>query len=233
MEEDDNDETFAERAILKMRRLCPLLLLAASFLAAGCQTSLVSSASAGLFRLSISPTSLNFGSTTVGNTAALSVTITNNGISSVTLDQNGVTGGPGFTTTGIGSGLTLAPDQSATLQVQFRPTANGSVSGAVALSSNISRTPVVIALSGNGVTQTHFVTLNWNSESGVVGYNVYRRSVDSDPWIVLNAFWDPAASYTDSTVLSGQSYSYAVSAIGSDGLESALSEIVSVTIPST
>jgi hypothetical protein len=201
---------------------------------AGCQTGLVSDrpAATAASQLSITPTSLNFGNTMVGTTAALVVTITNPGTTAVTLTQNSLTGA-GFTTTGVGSGLTLNPNQSATLNVQFRPTGGGSVSGAVALSSGVSASPVLIALSGNGVVAAHSVTLNWNAESSVIGYNVYRSSSGgSEPGAVLNTSPDPSSTFTDSTVQSGQSYSYAVSAIGTDGVESGLSQIVSVTIPS-
>lgn len=118
------------------------------------------------------------------------------------------------------------------LDVQFRPTANGSVSGSVTLTSSGSSSSVTITLSGQGVAQSHSVTLTWAAEAGVIGYNVYRRSSGSDPWGKLNSSPVPSNAYTDSTVQSGQLYSYAVSAVGADGVESGLSEIVTVLIPS-
>jgi Abnormal spindle-like microcephaly-assoc'd, ASPM-SPD-2-Hydin len=166
----------------------------------------------------------------VGTTATLVVTITNPGTTSVSVAQNSLTGS-GFSTSGIGSGVTLSPNQSTTLEVQFNPAASGSVSGTVSLSSSISGSPVVIALSGAGVAVAHSVTLSWNSESGVVGFNVYRSSGGSDPGTMLNTSPVASTTYTDATVQAGQSYSYAVSAIGADGVQSALSQIVSVTIP--
>lgn len=88
-----------------MRLLRPLLVLAGILLMAGCQTSLVgpNSDSSGLL-LSIKPTTLNFGNTTVGNTAVLNVSITNGGTRTVTVAQGAISGGSAFSTTGIGSG---------------------------------------------------------------------------------------------------------------------------------
>ncbi len=222
-----------------MRLLRPLLVLAGVLLMAGCQTSLVAPNS-GIsdLLLSIKPTSLNFGNTTVGSTTVLNVSITNTGTHMVTVAQETVSGGSAFSTTGIGAGVVLGAHQTATLDVQFRPTTNGSASGSVTLTSSGSGGAdgpggaVTITLSGQGVAPGHSVTLTWGAEVGVLGYNVYRRSSGSDPWVKLNSSPVPNSTYTDSTVQSGQLYSYAVSAVGSDGSESGLSEIVTVLIPS-
>src|SRR5260370_41180824 len=52
------------------------------------------------------------------------------------------------------SGLTfpfsLAPGQSSTFNAQFAPTAAGSASGSVAISSNAYKTPTVASLTGSG-----------------------------------------------------------------------------------
>jgi hypothetical protein len=228
-----------------MRLLRPLLVLAGVLLMAGCQTSLVGPNSGGApnsgisdLQLSIKPTTLNFGNTTVGSTAVLNVSITNDGTHTVTVAQGAVSGGSAFSTTGIGAGVVLVAHQTAVLDVQFRPTTNGSSSGSVTLTSSASGRAggpggaVTITLSGQGVAPGHSVTLTWGAEPGVLGYNVYRRSSGSDPWVKLNSSPVATNAYTDSTVQSGQLYSYAVSAIGSDGLESGLSEIVTVLIPS-
>jgi hypothetical protein len=228
-----------------MRLLRPLLVLAGVLLMAGCQTSLVAPNS-GLsdLLLSIKPTTLNFGNTTVGNTAVLNVSITNDGTRTVTVAQEVIAGGSAFSTTGIGTGVVLNPHQTATLGVEFRPATSGSASGSVTLTSSRSggsdgaggrgaaSGAVTITLSGQGVAPGHAVTLTWAAEAGVLGYNVYRRSSGSDPWNKLNGTLVTGNTYTDSTVQSGQLYSYAVSAMGSDGSESELSEIVTVLIPS-
>ena len=72
------------------------------------------------------------------------------------------------------------------------------------------------------------VDLTWSAssdpESGVAGYNIYR-----DGAIVGSS---TATSFTDNGVQASTTYSYQVSAINGDGLESARSAPLSVTTPS-
>src|SRR6266566_541584 len=55
---------------------------------------------------------------------------------------------------GCAAYTTLAPGQTATLNVVFAPTAAGSVSGSVSVASNAGNSPATISLSGSGVAQT-------------------------------------------------------------------------------
>src|SRR5207245_1690050 len=59
--------------------------------------------------------------------------------------------GPGFSISGLTFPLTLPPGQSSAFNVQFAPTATGSVSGSVSLVSDAPNSPSTIALSGTGV----------------------------------------------------------------------------------
>jgi Cep192 domain 4 len=126
--------------------------------------------------ISVTASDLNFGNVAVGATRTLDVKFSNSGKSSVSLSQEAVVG-KGFTTTGIGSNLTLAPGQTAVLTVTFEPGASGSATGSVTISTTQPTKPITILLRGNGVPASgHFVTLSWNpSGSMVVGYKVYRR----------------------------------------------------------
>jgi len=181
---------------------------------------------------SASSSSLNFGNVAVGTTSTLDVLFSNTGNSDLTLSET-ATSGAGFTTAGIGSNLTLSAGQSATLAVDFRPSASGSVVGGVTLSSSSSSSPILIALNGVGVEAVHSVTLAWTaSNASVNGYNAYRGASSGGSWTRLNASLLTVASYLDSTVQDGQTYFYAVSAVGTDGIESALSNPVSAFIPS-
>ena len=99
-----------------------------------------------------SPTSLNFGSVTVGSSQSLSETVTNSGGSSVTISQASISG-TGFSLSGITTPLTLTAGQSATFSVKFAPTSAASASGNVTLTSTASNPTLTIPLSGTGIAQ--------------------------------------------------------------------------------
>ncbi len=100
--------------------------------------------------LGANPTSLGFGSVTIGSKQSLSETVTNTGGSSLTISQVGI-GGTGFSVTGITAPVTLTAGQSATFSVAFTPVSAGSVSGNVTITSNASNPTLVIPLTGTGV----------------------------------------------------------------------------------
>lgn len=101
--------------------------------------------------LAASPTSLSFGSVVVGSNSSLSDKLTNSGATSITISQIATTG-TGFSVSGITSPMTLSAGQSATLSVKFAPTATGSASGSVTVTSNASNPTLTIPLSGTGQT---------------------------------------------------------------------------------
>src|SRR6202034_932682 len=70
--------------------------------------------------LASNPTSLSFGSVTVGSSQSLSETVTNTGSSSVTISQVGISG-TGFTLSGIAPPMMLAAGQSASFSITFAP----------------------------------------------------------------------------------------------------------------
>ncbi len=102
--------------------------------------------------LAASPSTLSFGSVTLGNSKPLSVTVTNTGGTSVTITQ-GITTGTGYSLGGWTLPITLAAGQSTSATVTFAPTAAGTVSGSMAVTSNASNPNLSIALSATGVTQ--------------------------------------------------------------------------------
>jgi len=98
------------------------------------------------------PTSLNFGSVTVGSNQSLSETVTNTGGSTVTISQVGISG-TGFSLSGISTPVTLTAGQSATFTVKFAPLSAGTVSGNVTITSTASNPTLTIPVTGTGVTQ--------------------------------------------------------------------------------
>ena len=100
--------------------------------------------------LGSNPTSLSFGSVTVGNNQSLSGTVTNTGGSSVTISQIGISGS-GLSLSGITTPMTLTAGQSATFRATFTPASAGSVSGNVTITSNASNPTLTVPVSGTGV----------------------------------------------------------------------------------
>src|SRR5439155_381711 len=102
-------------------------------------------------QLTLSASALNFGSVTVNSSATGSVTLTSSGTSAVTVSSASVAGA-GFTLVAGSFPVTLSPSQSMTLQLQFLPTAAGTATGQLTISSNsTSGSTAAVALSGTGV----------------------------------------------------------------------------------
>ncbi len=99
--------------------------------------------------LASNPTSLAFGSVTVGNKPTLSGTLTNTGGSSVTISQAGISG-TGFTLSGITTPVTLTAGQSVNFTVTFAPPSAASFTGGVTITSTASNPTLTIPLSGTG-----------------------------------------------------------------------------------
>ena len=77
----------------------------------------------------------------------------------------------------------------------------------------------------------HQVALNWQpSASVVIGYYVYR-GIAANALSKLFTSVDALPNYTDMNVTNGQTYYYAVTSVGTDNVESAPSNQISVTIP--
>jgi len=183
--------------------------------------------------LGASPTALAFGNVTDGTNSSMNVTLQNNGNANVTISSVSVTGA-GMSTSGVGSGLTLTPNQSATLSVTFAPNSAGAVNGTVTVASDATNSPATVSVSGTGVAQSsNSVGLNWNASTstGVTGYFVYRGSVSGGPYTKQNATQVATTAYTDASVAAGQTYFYVVTAIDTSNVESAYSNQVSATIP--
>ncbi len=118
-----------------------------------------------------SPTSLNFGSVTVGSNQSLSETVTNTGGASVTISQVAATG-TGFSLSGITTPVTLTSGQGVTFTVKFAPTSAGSASGNVTVTSTASNPSLSIPLSGTGAAAAGQLTISpttLNLGSVVVG----------------------------------------------------------------
>jgi hypothetical protein len=182
------------------------------------------------------PSSISFGNLTVQTTSSKNVTLSNTGNVNVTI--NGVTvTGSGFGFSDLTPGFSLAPQQQVIFQVWFKPSAKGAVSGKLTVLSSNLTSPLTMALSGDGTASTsppvqHTVTLKWDPSTSVVtGYHVYRAGVSGGPYSRLNSSLVGALSYPDSTVSSGATYYYVVTAVDNAGEESTYSNEIGATIP--
>ena len=182
-------------------------------------------------KLTVSETSLSFGSVPVSNSQSKDVTITNSGNANVTIAGVSISGA-GFSVSG-GSSVTLAPKQSETVTVNFNPKTKGALAGTLTISSNAPT--VKISLAGTALQGgNHSVGLTWTaSSSPVIGYFVYRRTGTTGTFSRLASNIDSSTSFTDSNVVDGATYDYVVTAVSAEELESAFSVEVSVTIPSS
>ena len=110
--------------------------------------------STGSSAVSLTPTSISFGNQTINSTSSSqTVTVKNSGTSTLNITGVSLTGAnsSAFMLTNS-CGSTLAMGASCTLQVQFAPTATGTMSAAVLLTDNASGSPQSVALSGTGAS---------------------------------------------------------------------------------
>lgn len=159
------------------------------------------------------------------------VTLTAAGDANVTIASVSASG-TGFAVSG-GTNVTLAPNQSVTVSVSFQPTAAGTVSGKLLVSSDASNSSLQIGLSGAGVAAggNYSVALKWQaSSSPVIGYFVFRGPSASN-LSQLNGIAVASTSYTDKNVVNGQTYVYAVRSVDVSDVLSNLSNMVTVKIP--
>jgi hypothetical protein len=108
--------------------------------------------------MDVSPSSLGFGSLTVGQSASKILTITNTGTQSLAVSGISVTGS-GFTMKPIAVPMALAVGQSASVSTTFTAAASGPVSGQIMISSNAPDSPVVVALTAAGVSKSSDLTV--------------------------------------------------------------------------
>ncbi|MDX6209176.1 MAG: hypothetical protein QOE24_1567, partial [Frankiales bacterium] len=119
----------------------------------------------GSASVSASPTSLSFAATNVGSaSSAQNVTISNSGTAAASV--SGVSTSGDFSQTNT-CGTSIAAGASCTASVTFRPTANGSRTGTLAVAGS---NPVSVSLSGTGNTVTNTGNLATGKSMSSSGY---------------------------------------------------------------
>jgi hypothetical protein len=181
--------------------------------------------------LAVAPSTINFGNVMVRTTQNQTSTLSASN-APVIVTSLGVSGSQ-FSVSGIALPVTIAAGNSVSFQLTFAPKAAGSVSANVTFASNASNSPAVQSLTGSGALLQHSVSLGWNTStsSNVVGYNIYRETSLGGSATRINSALDATPFDTDSTVQSGQTYYYVVTAVDSAGTESSYSNQVQAVIP--
>lgn len=77
----------------------------------------------------------------------------------------------------------------------------------------------------------HSVDLTWDASVNAVGYNVYRGTVSGGPYTMINSSLNSTTAYTDSTVVSGQTYYYVATTVDGSSNESGYSNQAQAVIP--
>jgi hypothetical protein len=163
-------------------------------------------------------------------TATLSITsIAFNGANASEFDQSS-------TTCAIGS--PLAAGDYCTIDVMFTPSVIGAEAASLSISDNASGSPQTVSLSGT----TQDVILSWTGSTtppDVVGYNVYRGTasggesttpLNSSP-VAAGCTSPTTCTYTDATVVAATAYYYKLTAVASDGTQSAPSQEARIGCP--
>jgi hypothetical protein len=136
--------------------------------------------------LNTNPANLSFASAVVGSTAAAqTVTVTNSGTASATVSNVAVTGD--FSQTNNCG--TVAVGASCAATVSFKPTAGGSRSGTLTITSNANNSPTTVALDGSGIDSTTNIAAGTPaSASSTNGTFAASNITDPDP----STYWESA-----------------------------------------
>jgi hypothetical protein len=90
------------------------------------------------------------------------------------------------------------------------------------------------ALGGACVTaSSHSVALSWaaSTSSNIAGYNVYRGTTSGGPYTVVNGALVTGTTFTDGSVVAGQTYYYVTTAVDSGSNQSGYSNQAVAAIP--
>jgi fibronectin type 3 domain-containing protein len=137
-----------------------------------------------------------------------------------------------ITSGSLPAGVTLA---AATGTIAGTPTTSGTHSFAIHVTDSAS--PATTDSANFSITiaaaADHSVMLKWTASPspGVTGYNVYRSTVSGSGYSKITPSPVGGLSYTDATVVNGQTYYYVTTSVNAAGDESSYSTQVKMTIP--
>ena len=221
----------SQKTSLGFFRLFVTVLVCAITASCGFGTANKSGSSTGS-QLSVTPSSISFGSVNVGSSQTKNGTLTA-GTSAVVV-SSASWNGSGYALSGITFPTTVPAGSSVPFTVTFTPQAAGSTPGQVAFLSNATDSTLQVALNGSGVQPTtpHSVDLSWGaSPSQIVGYNLYRGTQAAGPYGKLNSSLIAGLTFIDTSVQSGNTYYYVATAVDSSQVESGYSNVGTAVVP--
>lgn len=158
-------------------------------------------------QLSTTPNSLDFGSVEVGSTATLGLTLANSGAvgsESITVSQLDLTGASFSILNGPALPLTLAPGESAALDVVFAPQSAGTASGSLHV-VHTATNDVTVPLSGNGFQASSAV---YRVNAGGPGLNAGTENAwDGDSNWHWNSSMNQSSPYANVAAIGDYRYS--------------------------
>ena len=101
-------------------------------------------------QLTINPTTVSFGSETVGTTSSKQTVTLTNSSSSASVTVTGISASGPFAYSGVTLPATINPSSTLPVSVAFTPTAVGSAAGTLSVTSNATNTLAPVTLSGSG-----------------------------------------------------------------------------------
>jgi hypothetical protein len=114
--------------------------------------------------ISLTPSSVSFGTVVDGTTNSQTITVKNTGNATLTV-STATPSGTGYSVSGLTLPLNLVAGASSTFNVNFAPTGTTTVNGSVSLGSNVATSPTAIPLTGTGVAATFVLGVSSNSVS--------------------------------------------------------------------
>lgn len=133
-------------------------------------------------QLSLSPTAINFGTSSIGLKVTSNLVLTNSGAADLTIYLLSLTGAD-FTVSGITTPKTITAGQSAQVVVTFTPTAAGSATGSLSITSNDPTNPTIsVPLSGTG---TSAATGQLSANSTSLSFGTVATGTSAEKQILL------------------------------------------------
>jgi len=139
--------------------------------------------------ITFSPTSQNFGNVAVGSSSSKSITVKNVGTTSVNLTS--FTASSEFTVAPSGStpcGTALAASKTCTVTVTYTPIITNAINGGMSLANSSANNPLILNLTGTGVTTVslspttiNFGTISVGTTSGVQVITVTNNTPSAVP----------------------------------------------------
>jgi hypothetical protein len=126
-------------------------------------------ASQGTPIISVSPSPINFGKVVIGTADSQILTISNMGTAHLTV-YSIKTSGAGFSASGPSIPFSLTAGQNSNFTVAFGPESKGNESGSISIASNSPNSPILVNLSGTGISAVRQLSASSTSLSfGNVG----------------------------------------------------------------